>query len=111
MTKFTYDRKVGELILKADGYKFGRLYDCENAWLFEADSMELEENVNNRFEGDMTISERLAIIKEEYGFYDDNCRSEAKAEAASERSFYNYIENRNPEAFDEMVRQDMMGYT
>jgi hypothetical protein len=108
---FTYDRKVGELILKADGFVFGRLYDCEVTWLFEAHSLQLEEDANSRFEADFSVAEKLAAIKAAYIDYDADCRAEAKAERISEAAFYNKLENGNPEAFEEMVRQDMMGYS
>jgi hypothetical protein len=75
---FTYDRKVGELILKADGFVFGRLYDCEVAWLFEAHSLQLEEDANSRFEADFSIAEKLAAIKAAYIDYDADGKQKLK---------------------------------
>lgn len=107
MINFSYTIKQNEMTLKADGCFFGKLI----AGKFEASSIQVEEEANALFKDGMNVADKLAIIKDVYIHYDEDCRNEAEGEAISERAFYNKLENGNPEAFDEMVRQDMMGYT
>ena len=60
MTGFTY-RKVGsDFVVSLDGWTFGRLSDCEFTHVYEGFK---QEEIGNKMEGDMSIRERLQVIK------------------------------------------------
>jgi hypothetical protein len=60
MSGFTY-RKVGsDFFVSLDGWSFGRLSDCEFTHVYEGYKAE---EISAKMEGDMSIRERLAVIK------------------------------------------------
>jgi len=105
MTQFTMIRQVGKLVLKADGFEFGSLVDCEVCWLFQTDDDKLMSMVD--LAGDMSVIEMLAVIKEAYINYEADCAGEAAFEKSCEQSYWNKVEY-NAEHQAEMAMQDMM---
>lgn len=60
MSGFTY-RKVGsDFVLSLDGWAFGRLADCEWTHVYEGYK---GKEISAKMEGDMSIRERLAVVK------------------------------------------------
>jgi len=99
---------TGDYVLKVDGCEFGRLSNCEIAHVFTSSDSMLNDYIH--LEADMSIPEMLAAVKVGYLNYISNMEAEHAAEAASERAYYNYIEN-DVESYDEMVREDMEGFS
>jgi hypothetical protein len=60
MGGFTYRKNGTDFVLSLDGWVFGKLVDCEFTHVYEGFK---EEEIGNRLEGDMSIRERLAIVK------------------------------------------------
>lgn len=60
MTGFTYRKSGSDFIVSLDGWSFGRLSDCEFTHIYEGFKAE---EISARMEGDMSIRERLAVIK------------------------------------------------
>lgn len=108
--QFTAKKVNSDFILKVDGCEFGRLVDCESIHIFQSSDDMLTEIVNSKMEGDFSLKEMLATAKAGYLAYVTYCQAEQNAELASERAYYNHVEH-DAEAYDEMVRQDMMGLT
>jgi hypothetical protein len=60
MSGFTY-RKVGsDFVLSFEGWAFGRLSDCEWTHVYEGFK---GDEISAKMEGDMSIRERLAVVK------------------------------------------------
>ncbi len=108
MTKFIAKRSTGKLELFADDFNFGRLSDCEVCWIFVSNDDELSEVINEAIAGDMSPLEMLPIVKAMYLQVQADRKLEAEHEAYCESAWLRKAEY-DPEAYDEMVREDMMG--
>jgi hypothetical protein len=106
MTKFTAKRDGSDFILKADGVVFGRLADCEVTHIFVSEDEQLEQFVGHRIEGDMSVREMLAEVRKGYEAYAADLRAEHESEAWAENAWLRAAEY-SPEAYAEMVEQDM----
>lgn len=108
MVNFIAKRSTGVLKLYADGFHFGSLKDCEVTWLFECDDEMLEAAVNDKLEGDMSVSEMLAVAKAAYLGILEYEAEVSKAEAHAEGAYLRAAEY-DPEALAEMEMEDAMG--
>ena len=98
-------RDTGDVHLFCDGARFGRLANCEVAHVFVSDDDELDDQVNLQIEGDMSLRERLAIVRRCYEHLAESRRSENEAERLAEDAWLRAAEY-GPEALAEMERED-----
>lgn len=105
---FTAARSGSDFVLKVDGMVFGKLIDCEVAHIFESPDEDLNDLVCRNLAGDMSLREMLDVIKAAYNYRADSEASEAAAEIYAENAWLRAAEY-DPEAQDEMYRDDMMG--
>lgn len=108
MTKFIAKRSTGKLELFANDFNFGRLSDCEICWIFVSDDQELSEIVNEALSGDMSSTEMLPIVKACYLRVCADRKAECEHDMLCEGAWLRAAEY-DPEAFDQMIREDMMG--
>ena len=67
-----------DFLLFRDGEKFGRLADCEICHVFLSDSNILDELVQARISGDMSIREMLAVVRQAVEEIDAHNEDEAE---------------------------------
>ncbi len=110
MVNFIAKRRVGQFELYCDGFHIGNLNDCEVTWLFEAagDDEVVEQAINDRLEGDMSITEMFAVVRNVYEGFLQMWKDECAAEEASDKAYYNKAEY-CAEAQAEMEMEDAMG--
>lgn len=101
-------RDGSDLVLFADGFRFGRLADCEVCHVFESNDEELEGFVAHRIEGDMSVREMLAEVRAGYEAYSAFVQAEAKAEAYAEGAWLRHAERYDPEAQADLALHDFL---
>jgi hypothetical protein len=69
MTTFTARRTGSDFDLYANGFRFGRLADCETAHVFICDDERLDQHVQFRIEPDFSIREKFSAIRAGYENY------------------------------------------
>jgi hypothetical protein len=106
MANLTAQRDGSDFIVKADGVAFGRLADCEFTHVFVSEDEQLCQFIAHRIAGDMSIREMLAEVRNGYEAFADAMRAEHEAEAWAEGAWLRRAEY-DPEAYAEMVEQDM----
>jgi hypothetical protein len=108
MVNLTAQRDGSDFIVKADGVAFGRLADCEGTHVFVSQDEQLAGYIAHRIEGDMSVREMLAEVRKGYEAFAADLRAEHEAEAWAENAWLRAAEY-SPEAYAEMVAQDMAG--
>lgn len=101
-------RQGSDFELFADGFKIGRLADCEVCHVFESDDEEIEDYIANRIEGDMSVREMLAAVRAGYEAFDRDQASLAKAEAYAESAWLRHAERFDPEAQADLDLHDFL---
>ena len=99
------DRDTGDVRLLCDGAQFGRFANCEVAHVFVSNDDELADQVSMEIEGDMSLRERLAIVRRCYDHLAESRRRENEAERLAEGAWLRAAEY-DPEALAEMERED-----
>lgn len=90
--------------------KIGELNDCGIVHVFSSLDDELDDMVNDKLEGDMSIRQMLVVVRATYEAKWVRDCAEARAEAYAERAWLRAAEE-CPEHREEMEREDAMGYT
>lgn len=98
MTNFTARRNGPDFDLYANGFRFGRLADCEIAFVFQSDDEDLVQAVYDRHEPDFSFSELLAAVRSAYEAQEAYLRAEHEAEIAAEYAWVRHAERFDPEA-------------
>ena len=102
-------RDGSDFDLFADGFKIGRLSDCEVCHIFQTEDEDLDGYVSHRIEGDMSLGEMLKEVRLGYEAYREFCRLEAQAEARSENAYVRMCEDRyDPEAQRDLELHDFL---
>jgi hypothetical protein len=99
------DRDTGDVHLFCDGAQFARLANCEVAHVFVSDDDELADQVELQTEGDMSLRERLAIVRRCYEHLIESRIRENEAERLAECAWLRAAEY-DPEAVAEMEREN-----
>jgi hypothetical protein len=102
------DRVTGDYEILVNGRSLGRLANCEVAHIFCSDDEAFDNAVNEAFEADYSLREQFAAIRRVYEAREADEAGEAEAERIAEGAWLRTAEY-DPEAFDEMVRDDLAG--
>ena len=103
-----FDRETGDFNLFDNGFKFGRLANCECAYVFLSDDEELEGYVVDRIEGGMSVREMLAAVRVGYDAFCKFNSDVSRAEQAAENAWLHHAERYDPEAQQDLRLHDSL---
>ena len=92
MTNLIARRSGSDFNLFADGVQFGRLANCETAYIFICDDERLDQSVQLRWQPDFSFREMLAAVRAGYEAWVDDLRGDVEADWATERAALQALE-------------------